>query len=167
MALFSTPIKTLDDLFLHTLQDIYYAENQIIKALPKMADRATNAALKSGFNHHLEETRQHVARLDKVFDGLGQKPKGVTCEAIEGIIAEAEQVMSDVGDKHVLDVAMASSAQAVEHYEMSRYGTLISLARQLGHNNAVDLLQQTLQEEKEADRKLTEIAESQVNRQAA
>ncbi|MHB1303817.1 MAG: YciE/YciF ferroxidase family protein [Acidiphilium sp.] len=167
MGLFTTPIKTLDDLFVHTLKDIYYAEHQITKALPKMIDKASNPQLKQGLSHHLEETKQHVTRLETVFRTLGQQPEGVTCEAIDGIIAEAKQVMSDVGEPHVLDAAMVSSAQAVEHYEMSRYGTLIALARQLGRQDCVEPLQATLQEEKAADRKLTEVAESQVNRRAA
>ena len=167
MGLFSSPIKTLDDLFVHTLKDIYYAEHQITKALPKMIDKAQNPALKQGFTSHLQETKEQIARLDQIFDKLGLKPEGVTCEAIDGIIAEAKEVMSDIDDRAVLDVGMASSAQAVEHYEMSRYGTLIALARQLGHTDCVPLLQQTLDEERTADRKLTDIAESQVNRKAA
>lgn len=167
MGLFSSPIKTLDDLFVHTLKDIYYAEHQITKALPKMIDKAQNPALKQGFTSHLQETKEQIARLDQIFGKLGLKPEGVTCEAIDGIIAEAKEVMSDIDDQAVLDVGMASSAQAVEHYEMSRYGTLIALARQLGHTDCVPLLQKTLDEERTADRKLTDIAESQVNRKAA
>jgi ferritin-like metal-binding protein YciE len=167
MGLFTKPIKNLDDLFLHTLQDIYYAENQITKALPQMIEKTTNPSLKQGFESHLQETHQQIKRLDQVFAALNQPAKGVTCEAIDGIIKEAKEIISDVADPAVLDVALASSAQAVEHYEISRYGTLISLAHQLGHNQVVTLLKTTLEEEKAADRKLTEIAESRVNRQAA
>lgn len=167
MGLFSTPIKTLDDLFVHTLRDMYYAENQITKSLPKMIDKATDPQLKQGFQTHLRETENHVRRLEQVFQSLGMEVKGVTCEAMDGILAEAKQVMSDVGDKEVLDAAMVSAAQAVEHYEISRYGTLIALARQLGRQNCVSPLEQTLQEEKASDKKLTEIAEARVNRRAA
>jgi ferritin-like metal-binding protein YciE len=167
MGLFTTPIKTLDDLFVHTLKDIYYAEHQITKALPKMIEKTTNPNLREGFAHHLQETYGQIERLEEVFRVVNVEPSGVTCEAIDGILAEAKQVMSDVGDAHVLDAAMASSAQAVEHYEISRYGTLIALAKQLGYLNAVTPLKTTLEEEKAADRKLTELSESQVNRQAA
>lgn len=167
MGLFTTPIKTLDDLFLHTLKDIYYAEHQITKALPKMIEKASNPGLREGFSHHLDETRVQIQRLEEVFSLLGQEASGVTCEAIDGIIKEAKEVISDVTDGPVLDAAMASSAQAVEHYEISRYGTLIALAKQLGHSNVVPQLKATLEEEKAADRKLTELSESQINRQAA
>ena len=167
MGLFTTPIKTLDDLFVHTIKDMYYAEHQITKALPTMIEKAQNPKLKEGFTHHLQETKQHIVRLEQVFKMLGQPAEGVTCEALDGIVAEAKQVMSDIADPSVLDVGMASSAQAVEHYEISRYGTLIALARQLGHTDCVSLFQQTLEEEKAADRKLTEISETQVNRKAA
>jgi ferritin-like metal-binding protein YciE len=167
MGLFTTPIKTLDDLFLHTLQDIYYAEQQITKALPMMIEKAQNPALKQGFTSHLHETEQQVTRLEQVFAALNQTPKGVTCEAIDGIMKEAKQVVSDVADPTVRDVALATSAQAVEHYEIARYGSLIAMATQLGQHQVVKHLQQTLDEEKAADRKLTEISVSQVNKQAA
>jgi ferritin-like metal-binding protein YciE len=167
MGLFTTPVKTLDDLFVHTLQDIYYAEQQITKALPTMIEKAHNPALKQGFTAHLQETKQHLTRLEEVFRALKQEPKGVTCEAIDGIIKEAKQVLSDVEDPRVRDVALATSAQAVEHYEIARYGSLIALAKQLGHNSVVKNLQATLEEEKAADRKLTQVSESQVNKQAA
>jgi ferritin-like metal-binding protein YciE len=167
MGLFSTPIKTLDDLFIHTLQDIYYAEQQITKALPTMIEKAQNPALKSGFTQHLQETKQQIVRLEQVFKALNQPVKGVTCAAMDGIIAEAKEVMSDISDPKVLDVGMTSAAQAVEHYEISRYGTLVALAKQLGQNDCAALLHQTLEEEKATDRKLTEIAEAQVNRKAA
>jgi ferritin-like metal-binding protein YciE len=167
MGLFTTPIKTLDDLFVHTLQDIYYAEQQITKALPTMIEKAQNPKLQTGFREHLQETKQHVVRLEQIFKELNQPVKGVTCQAIDGIIAEAKQVMSDISDPHVMDVALTTSAQAVEHYEISRYGSLIALAKQLGHNECVNTLHQTLQEEKAADEKLTEVAKAQVNPQAA
>ncbi len=167
MGIFSSPIKTLDDLFVHTLQDIYYAENQITKALPTMIEKATNPALKSGFTSHLQETKQQIVRLEQAFKSLNLPVKGVTCQAMDGILAEAKEVMSDIGDAKVLDVGMASSAQTVEHYEISRYGSLIAMAKQLGHNDVATLLHQTLEEEKAADRKLSEIADSQVNRKAA
>ncbi len=167
MGLFTTPIKTLDDLFVHTLRDMYYAENQITKALPKMIEKATNPQLKQGFQTHLRETENHIRRLEQVFQMHGKEVKGVTCEAMDGILAEAKQVMSDVGDSNVLDAAMISAAQAVEHYEISRYGTLIALARELGRQDCASVLEQTLQEEKATDKKLTEIAEGRVNRRAA
>jgi ferritin-like metal-binding protein YciE len=167
MGLFTKPIKNLDDLFVHTLQDIYYAENQITKALPQMIEKSTNPALRQGFETHLQETHGQITRLEQVFTALNQPVKGVTCEAIDGIIREAKEVISDVDDSAVLDVALASSAQAVEHYEISRYGTLIALARQLGYHQVVAPLQATLEEEKATDRKLTELAETRINRQAA
>ncbi len=167
MGLFTTPIKTLDDLFLHTLQDVYYAEHQIVKTLPSMIEKSHNPALKQGFTTHLRETEQHVKRLDEVFTALKQAPKGVTCEAIEGIIKEVKHVVSDVEDPAVRDVALAISAQAVEHYEIARYGSLVALANQLGHHQVVKHLQLTLEEEKTADRKLTQISETYVNKKAA
>jgi len=167
MGLFSTPIKSLNDLFVHTLQDIYYAENQIVKNLPDMIEKASDAQLKQGLQSHLNETRNHVTRLEQVFQMLGQEPKGVTCQALDGILTEASDVLSDAEDKDVRDAAIISGAQAVEHYEMTRYGTLIAFAKQLGHPNAATVLQQTLEEEKAADQKLTTIAESRVNRLAA
>jgi ferritin-like metal-binding protein YciE len=167
MALFSKPIKNLDDLFVHTLQDIYYAEKQITKALPDMIEKASDKELKSAFDSHLRETRQQITRLEQVFSAIGEESKGVTCEAIDGIIKETKELMSDVKDGDVLDAALASSAQAVEHYEISRYGTLIALANQLGQKQVVSPLEETLSEEKAADMKLTEIAKSHVNQRAA
>ena len=167
MGLFSKPIKSLDDLFVHTLQDIYYAENQIIKNLPTMADKASNPELKSAFQQHLAETENQVKRLEQVFEMHGQPVKGVTCQAMDGILAEAKEVISDCDDPQVCDAAMLSAAQAVEHYEMTRYGSLIAYAKQLGRNDCASVLQQTLDEEKAADKRLTGIAEQQVNKQAA
>jgi len=167
VGLFSKPIKTLDDLFVHTLQDIYYAENRITKALPKMIDKATDPQLKQGFELHLQETRNQIVRLEKVFQMHGQPVKGVTCAAMDGILEEAEEIMGDVGDAEVLDAAMLASAQAVEHYEITRYGTLVAFARQLGRADCAAVLEENLAEEKATDRKLTEIAEGKVNRMAA
>ena len=166
MGLFSKDIKTLDDLFMHTLQDIYYAENQIAKSLPTMAGKATDPQLKQGFETHLGETQNQIKRLEQVFQMHGQPVKGVTCAAMDGILEEATDTMSDVGDKDVLDAAMLSSAQAVEHYEITRYGTLVAFAQQLGRNDCASVLQQNLDEEKATDKKLTAIAESKVNRKA-
>lgn len=167
MSLFSKPIKTLDDLFVHTLQDIYYAENQIVKHLPKMIAKSETPELKSALESHLHETEGHVRRLEQVFSMHGQPVKGVTCPAMDGITAEAAEIMGDCDDKAVRDAAIISAAQAVEHYEMTRYGTLISLAKQLGRDDCAAVLKETLDEEKAADAKLSQIAGSKVNRLAA
>lgn len=166
MGLFTKDIETLDDLFLHQLQDVYYAENQITKALPKMIEKATSPELKQGFEAHLRETEGQIARLEQAFQALDQKPKAVTCPAIDGIIKEANEVAGEVADKAVLDAALIASAQAVEHYEIARYGTLIAWAKQLGHTQVVSLLQATLDEEKATDEKLTTLAESKANAKA-
>ncbi len=167
MGLFSKDIKSMDDLFVHMLRDIYYAEKQIVKALPEMIDKASEPKLKQGFEKHLRETENHVTRLEQAFQLMGQKPQGVDCPAIDGIIEEANDVAGEVEKKSVLDAALIAAAQAVEHYEMTRYGTLIAWAHQLGHDNVVPLLEQTLKEEKATDEKLTEMAESGVNLRAA
>jgi ferritin-like metal-binding protein YciE len=167
MGIFSKDIETMDDLFVHTLRDIYYAENQIVKALPSMIEKASDPSLKQGFQTHLGETRNHVKRLEQVFEMHSIEVGGVDCPAIDGIIEEANDVAGDVEDNKVLDAALIAAAQAVEHYEMTRYGTLIAWARQLGRNDCASLLQQTLDEEKATDSKLTSIAEQQVNRRAA
>jgi ferritin-like metal-binding protein YciE len=167
MGLFSKDIQTMNDLFVHTLRDIYYAEKQIVKALPEMIDKASDPQLKDGFRSHLRETENHVKRLEQVFQTIGQKAQGVDCPAIDGIIEEAEEVTGEVEDKSVLDAALIAAAQAVEHYEMTRYGTLIAWANQLGRRDCATLLEQTLNEEKAADKKLTAVAESHVNRKAA
>lgn len=166
MGLFSKDIKSMEDLFLHSLQDIYYAENQIVKALPKMIDKATNRQLSAGLRDHLRETENQVARLEQVFERLGQTPKGVDCPAIDGLISEADEVAGEVDDQKVLDAAIIGSAQAVEHYEISRYGTLVAWAQELGHDNVVSLLNANLKEEKAADKKLNTLAEGKVNRRA-
>jgi ferritin-like metal-binding protein YciE len=168
MGLFSASIKTMDDLFLHTLQDVYYAENKIEKKLPDMIKKVTNRELGAGLKAHLEETRKQIERLEQVFKKLGHEPKAVDCPAIDGLIKEAEEIAGDVSDKEVLDAAIIGAAQAVEHYEMSRYGTLIAWAQALGHDEVVRLLTTNLNEEKAADKKLTTIAERKgVNQKAA
>ena len=159
-------IQTLDDLFVHTLQDIYYAEHQILKALPKMMAKATDPELKAGFETHLRETEGQVQRLEQVFAMHGHQPKAVTCPAIDGIIQEANEVAGDIADKSVLDAALLASAQAVEHYEISRYGTLVAWANELGRSDCASVLQQNLDEEHATDRKLTQLAEARVNRRA-
>jgi ferritin-like metal-binding protein YciE len=167
MGLFSKDIRSFDDLFLYTLQDVYYAENQITKALPEMIDKASDPELKQGFKTHLEETRNQIKRLEQVFNMLGQSAKAVDCPAIDGIIEEAKEVAGETAGKDVLDSALTASAQAVEHYEITRYGTLIAWARQLGRTDCANLLRQTLQEEEATDKKLTELAEKRINRKAA
>ena len=167
MGLFSKDIKNMDDLFVHTLRDIYYAEKQIVKALPDMIEKASDPQLKQGFQTHLRETENHVKRLEQVFQPTGKKAQGVDCPAIDGILKEANEVAGEVEKKSVLDAALIAAAQAVEHYEMTRYGTLIAWAKELGRNDCVALLQQTLDEERATDRKLTAMAEGQVNRKAA
>ena len=167
MGFFSSPIKTFDDLYQHQLQDIYYAENQITKALPKMISKAESAALKQAFQKHLGETEQQIKRLEDVFRMLGKDAKGATCPAIDGIIKEAEELISDCDDHEVRDAAMLAAAQAVEHYEITRYGTLIAWSKQLGKQDVAALLGQTLAEEKATDEKLTQLGETRINKKAA
>jgi ferritin-like metal-binding protein YciE len=167
MGLFTKDIKTMDDLFQHALQDIYYAENKILKSLPTMIETAHDAQLKQGLQSHLKETEGHVQRLEQVFEMMGQKPSSTSCPAIDGIIEEAEDVTGEVEDTDVLDAAVIAAAQAVEHYEITRYGSLIAWATRLGRGDAARVLEQTLKEEKVADQKLTKAAESKVNLKAA
>src|SRR3954447_12944088 len=167
MGLFTKDIKTMNDLFVHQLQDIYYAEQQITKALPKMAGKATDQQLKDGFLKHLEETKVHIQRLEQVFKMHGAAVKAVNCPAIDGITEEADETAGDVADKKVLDAALINAAQAVEHYEIARYGSLIAWAKQLGRNDCAAILQKTLDEEKATDKKLTALAEGKVNLKAA
>ncbi|MFC3692856.1 ferritin-like domain-containing protein [Chenggangzhangella methanolivorans] len=167
MGLFTKDIKTFDDLFVHQLQDVYYAEQQILSALPKMIEKATAPELKSAFQHHLKETEEHVRRVEQVFEMHGAEKKSAKCPAINGIIQEANEVAGDIDDKQVLDAALIASAQAVEHYEMTRYGTLIAWAKQLGRADCAAVLEKTLKEEKAADSKLNGLAEGGVNRKAA
>ncbi len=168
MGIFSKDIRTMEDLFLQQLQDIYYAEQQITKALPKMIEKATNRDLAAGFKTHLEETKKQIERLDKVFEKLGQKPSATQCPAIDGIIKEADEVAGEVEDKAVLDAALITGAQAVEHYEMCRYGTLIAWAEQLGHDDVVRFLTTNLNEETATNTKLNTLAlRKGVNKKAA
>ncbi len=167
MGFFSKDIETLDDLFVHTLRDIYYAEKQIETALPKMIEKATSPELRAGFKKHLDQTSDHIARVEQVFEMHGVKAKEVNCPAIDGILEEAEDVSGEVEDKSVLDAALIASAQAVEHYEITRYGTLVAWAKQLGRDDCALVLEQNLREEEATDRKLTQLAESNINLQAA
>jgi ferritin-like metal-binding protein YciE len=167
MGLFSKDITNMEDLFVHTLRDIYYAEKQIEKALPDMIEKSSEPQVKQGFQTHLQETKNHVKRLQQVFKLAGKEPSGVDCPAIDGIIEEANEVAGEIEPKSVLDAALIAAAQAVEHYEITRYGTLIAWAKELGHAECVPLLQQNLDEEKATDKKLTAMAESRVNRKAA
>ena len=158
--------KTLDDLFEDTLKDIFYAENKILKALPKMAKAAHSDELKAAFEKHLRETEGHVSRLEKVFKLIDVAPKGKKCEAIEGIIEEGAEIMKEFKGAPALDAGLISAAQAVEHYEIARYGTLKRWAEQMGRDDAMRLLDATLNEEKKTDGALTELANSMVNEQA-
>ena len=161
------PDKVLDDLFLETLKDIYYAERQILKALPKMARAARSDALREAFQTHRTQTETHVERLQQVFEILGRNARAKTCPAIDGIIEEGQEAMADFKDSPALDAALIAAAQAVEHYEIARYGTLRQWARQLGMKEAAKLLEQTLAEEEKTDALLTGIAEDGANRAAA
>jgi ferritin-like metal-binding protein YciE len=167
MGLFSKSINTLDDLFVHTLQDIYYAEQQIAKNLPTMIDKASDAQLKQALQQHLGETQNQVKRLEQVFQMHGQPVKGTTCAAMDGILEEASDILGVANDNDVKDAAIISAAQAVEHYEITRYGTLVAFAKQLGRNDCAAVLQQTLDEEYATDRRLTALAEARVNAKAA
>lgn len=167
MGLFSKDIKSMDDLFVHTLQDIYYAEKKIAKSLPTMIKKAGDPQLKADFKAHLGETENHILRVEEVFKMHGVEAKAVNCPAIDGIIDEADEIAGDVADKQVLDAALIAAAQAVEHYEITRYGTLISWAKLLGRPDCAAVLAKNLSEEKSADVKLTKLAESRVNLHAA
>jgi ferritin-like metal-binding protein YciE len=166
MGLFSKDIQSMDDLFVHTLGDIYYAEQQIEKALPKMIEKARNATLRKGLEDHLAETRGHIDRVEEVFRQHGAEPKEVRCQAIDGILAEADEISAEASDD-VRDAAIVAAAQAVEHYEITRYGTLVAWAMELGRPDCAALLQRNLEERKAADAKLTNVAEERVNRMAA
>jgi ferritin-like metal-binding protein YciE len=155
--------KTLNDLFLDTLKDIYFAEKQILKALPKLARAAQSEEGKAGFLQHRDETQGQIERLEQVFELLDKPARGKACEAIQGIIAEGEEIMEDFKDSLALDAGLISSAQAVEHYEIARYGTLIAWANQLGLKDAVPLLQTNLAEEKATDKKLSQLAQASAN----
>src|SRR5579871_707736 len=161
-----TTDKTLHDLFHNTLKDIYFAEKKILSALPKMAKAAQSDELKQAFEKHEGQTEQHVARLEQVFEEIDAKPQGKTCDAIMGIISEGQEIMKEYKGAPALDAGLLAAAQAVEHYEISRYGTLITWADELGLSNSSKLLKQTLGEEKETDKALRELAESSVNEHA-
>lgn len=167
MGFFSKDIKTLDDLFVHTLRDVYYAEKQILANMPAMLAKATDPQLKTALESHESETRTQIARLERVFEMHGAPAKAVDCPAIDGILKEASELAGEVADKQVLDAGIIAAAQAVEHYEITRYGSLIAWANMLGRSDCAQVLQQTLDEEKSTDRKLTALAEASVNRKAA
>ena len=159
--------KTLEDLFLIGLKDIYHAEKSLLRALRKMAKATNSDRLKEAFETHRTETEGQVQRLDQIFEMMGRRPQGKTCEAMMGILSEGEEVMDDFADSEALDAGILAAAQAVEHYEITRYGTLRSWAEQLGRKDAARLLEETLQEEKKTDKLLTELAETTLNQRAA
>jgi len=159
-------LDSLHDLYVDELKDLYSAENQLLKALPRMAKAATAPGLQAAFTEHLEVTRKQVERLERIFEELGVSPKGKKCKAMEGLIEEGKELMQEDGDASVLDAALISAAQKVEHYEMAGYGCVRTFASLLGYEDAVALLQQTLDEEGEADKKLTELAETVINVEA-
>jgi ferritin-like metal-binding protein YciE len=162
----SKDVKTMEDLFLEEIRDLYDAEKQIVKALPKMAKACTSEELRNAFNEHLEQTRGHVDRLDQIFTALGVKSGGVKCTAMEGLLKEGDEMVSITDEGLVRDAGLIAAAQRVEHYEMAGYGSARSFAQHLGRTEAVDLLEETLDEEKDTDERLTEIAESMVNERA-
>jgi ferritin-like metal-binding protein YciE len=158
--------KTLDDLFHDTLKDIFYAEKKILTSLPKMAKAAHNADLKAAFEKHHSQTEEQIARLEKVFASIDQKPQGKKCDAIEGILAEGKEIMEEYKGSAALDAGLISAAQAVEHYEITRYGTLATWADELGNDEGAKLLKETLDEEEDTDKALSELAETVVNQEA-
>lgn len=158
--------KTLEDLFYDTLKDIYYAERQIVKALPKMARGAQSGELKAAFEKHKDQSEGHVERLQQVFELIGKRAQGKTCEAIQGIIAEGEEIMEEFKGTAAIDAGLISAAQSVEHYEIARYGTLKTWAQMLGHKEAMNLLDQTLREEAQTDELLTKLAVTAANQKA-
>lgn len=160
-------IKTLDDLFYETLKDMYYVEKKLVRTLPKMAKKASAPELKSAIEGHLGETETHVERLEQVFNLIEKRASAKKCEAMDGLISEAEEVIGEIDDKDTLDAAIISSAQTVEHYEIARYGTLCTWANDLGFSEAAELLESNLEEEKNADAKLSGLAEESVNQKAA
>jgi len=159
-------METFNDLFEETLKDIYYAERAILKALPKMAKKASSSKLQAAFTKHQKETEGQVQRLEKVFEIIGKRARGKDCPAIDGILEEGQEVMKEAEDDTIRDAAMLAAAQAVEHYEISRYGTLIAWANKLDLSDAAQLLEQTLEEEKLTDASLTALAESEINVEA-
>ena len=166
MRLMSLKINSLRDVFVQELRDLYSAETQLTDALPKMAEAASNANLRSAFESHLQETTGHVSRLERIFDLLGERPTGETCEAMKGLISEGKDYIDAEGDPDARDAGLIAAAQKVEHYEIAGYGTVRTLAKRLGDTSAAEILQQTLDEEGAADKKLTTVAEQNVNVQA-
>ena len=160
-------MKTLEDLFKHFLRDIYYAEKQVLKTLPKMARKADSKDLRAAFEEHREETEDQIENLEKIFEMLDLKPRGVTCDAILGILDEGKEIMEEAEAPQALDAGMIAGAQAVEHYEINRYGTMIAWAKQLGMNDAATLLKANLDQEVAADKKLTTLAVGTLNKKAA
>lgn len=156
-------ITSLSDLFLHTLKDVLYAERKTLKALPKIERKATDPKLKHAFASHREATETHIIRLEDVFEHLGKAARGAKCDAMVGLIDEAESLIEEIDDDGTMDAALISLGQAIEHYEIARYGTLVSWAKQLGHAHAAHLLQETLQEEQDADRALSVLADMRLN----
>ena len=159
-------LDTLHKLYVEELRDIYNAENQLLKALPKMAKAASSEELKQAFEDHLGETKEHVDRLEEIFKGLDESPKGKTCKAMKGLVEEGSEILEEEGEESVLDAGIIAAAQKVEHYEIASYGTVRSWANLLGEEEAADLLQQTLDEEGEADKRLNELAQEIVNPEA-
>jgi len=166
MGLFTRDISSLEDLFKHALKDIYYAEQQILKTLPELIEKASDPRLKKDLKQHLKETEGQVDRLDQVFAMLGEEPKGTRCPAIDGILTEGDSILSEVEGRSVTGAAIVFAAQAVEHYEITRYGTLIAWATEMGRDDIARKLEATLREEKAADRKLTAVAEARLNKRA-
>lgn len=167
MGLFSKDIATFDDLFLHGLQDIYYAENQIVKALPSLIDAATNPQLQRGLKDHIKETEGQIARLQQIFEMREEKPKGTKCPGINGLISEGDSIVGEVSDTRVLDAAIIGSAQAVEHYEITRYQSLIAWAVEMGRNDFADILRENLAEEIATNERLETLGNKVVNKRAA
>jgi ferritin-like metal-binding protein YciE len=160
-------MSTLQDLYIDELRDLLHAENQILKALPKMAKQASSPELQKAFEDHLQETEGHVERLNKIFEMMGEKPRTKKCKGMEGIIEEGKEIMSEAENDEIMDAGLIAAAQRVEHYEMAAYGTVRTYAKLLGDDKAAKLLQQTLDEEGNADKKLTALAESGINLEAA
>lgn len=159
-------LESLNDLFVHQIKDLYNAEQQLTKALPKMADKASSKQLKTAFSNHLKETENQIKRLEQVFEVIGEKAKGEKCKAMEGLLKEGEDFMNEDATKEVMDAGLIASAQRVEHYEIAGYGTACTYAKTLGHTEAYNLLKETLAEEKKTDEKLTELAEGSINEKA-
>jgi ferritin-like metal-binding protein YciE len=156
-------LKTLNDLFVHQLKDLYAAEQQLLQAMPKMEEKITSGELKRSMGRHREETQYQVSRLEKVFESLGVKPKAEKCKAMEGLLKETQEFMEEEADKPVMDAGLIALAQRIEHYEIAAYGTACTYAKYLGHQEALRLLKETLSEEKKTDERLTVLAESTIN----